>query len=216
MSGRRSFHKGIDIGGTFKVTAAADGVVVRVAPEWHNLTPKQQAAQSSGNMVLIDHGFIHTAYFHGARQSELKVGQRVQAGDFIFMSGTTGASTGNHLHFETRKGANQNTHTDPMPYLNGTAMPAQFDTGTRPNKLTWMRFQEYLKKNYNYYGRIDGVPGQLTYKAMQALAKDHGYVGPIDGRLGPMTMRAIQRWLGVGQTGKWDSITVSALQNKLT
>lgn len=213
-TGKRSFHTGIDIGGTFPVTAAGDGVVVRVAPNWHTLSPKDKQRQSSGNMVLIDHGFVHTAYFHGARQSELKVGQRVKAGDFIFQSGTTGSSTGNHLHFEVRKGALQATHTDPIPYINGTVTPP-FNPGGSMDKATWMKFQSFLKARYGYKGRIDGAPGNLTYQAMQRLARENGYVGPIDGKVGPMTMRAIQSWLGVAQTGKWDSITVSALQNRL-
>jgi murein DD-endopeptidase MepM/ murein hydrolase activator NlpD len=55
--------------------------------------------QVRGNMVVVDHGLgVYTAYYH---QSEMlvKVGQMVQAGDLIGKVGTTGLSTGNHLHW---------------------------------------------------------------------------------------------------------------------
>lgn len=84
-------HNGIDIGvplGT-PVVAANDGVVTTSA-----------YISSYGNVVMVDHGGgVKTAYAHG---SELiaKVGQKVSRGEVIMKSGTTGLSTGPHLHFE--------------------------------------------------------------------------------------------------------------------
>ena len=94
ISGARKFHHGVDVAGSFPVTVAADGKVMKVG--W--------SPTGGGHTVLIDHGDIVTVYYHGAHKKALKVGQSVKAGDFIYTSGTTGASTGNHLHFEVRRG----------------------------------------------------------------------------------------------------------------
>ena len=82
ISKKKKFHNGVDVGGTFPVTAAADGVVSKIG--W---SPK-----GGGHTVLIDHGDIVTVYYHGAHKTRLRKGQRVQAGDFIYTSGTTGAA----------------------------------------------------------------------------------------------------------------------------
>jgi murein DD-endopeptidase MepM/ murein hydrolase activator NlpD len=88
-----TFHRGVDVGGTFPVTAAADGTVLKVG--W--------SPSGGGHTVLIDHGDLVTVYYHGAHKTKLTKGQRVQAGAFIYTSGSTGASTGAHLHFEVRR-----------------------------------------------------------------------------------------------------------------
>lgn len=89
---KRKFHQGVDVAGSFPVSAAADGKVLKVG--W--------SPSGGGHTVLIDHGDIVTVYYHGAHRTALTVGQDVRAGDFIYMSGNTGASTGAHLHFEVR------------------------------------------------------------------------------------------------------------------
>lgn len=91
---QRKFHQGVDVAGSFPVTAAADGRVKKIG--W--------SASGGGNTVLIDHGDVVTVYYHGAHRTELEVGQEIKAGTFIYTSGTTGSSTGNHLHFEVRRG----------------------------------------------------------------------------------------------------------------
>lgn len=67
-----------------------------------------------GNCVMIDHGGgIVTVYGH-ANKLLVKVGQKVKRGDTIALVGTTGRSTGNHLHFEVRKNGKT---VDPMDYI---------------------------------------------------------------------------------------------------
>lgn len=100
-------HQGIDIGaptGT-PIRVVADGEVIFAG-----------ANGGYGLMTIVDHGDgVHTAYAH---QSALvaRGGQRVRAGDVIGKVGSTGHSTGPHLHFEIRVGG---TAIDPLPHLSG-------------------------------------------------------------------------------------------------
>lgn len=88
----RKFHQGVDVAGSFPVTVAAEGRVMKIG--W--------SPSGGGHTVLIDHGDIVTVYYHGAHRTGLAVGQQVDAGAFIYTAGSTGSSTGNHLHFEVR------------------------------------------------------------------------------------------------------------------
>lgn len=86
------FHSGVDIaaGGGNKVLAVCDGVVTTA--KYHN---------SYGNYVVIYHGDgVSTLYAHMQNGSlQVKVGDKVTKGQWIGRVGTTGDSTGNHLHF---------------------------------------------------------------------------------------------------------------------
>jgi len=91
FSGERTFHSGVDISATpgMPIRATADGVVTYSG--W---------TQSSGNVVLIEHGCgFSTAYAHN-RSNWVKVGQRVKRGEIVAYIGSTGKSTGPHVHYE--------------------------------------------------------------------------------------------------------------------
>ena len=200
ISKKKKFHNGVDVAGSFPVTAAADGVVSHVG----------YSRTGGGHTVLIDHGEIVTVYYHGAHATALKQGQRVQAGDFIYTSGTTGASTGNHLHFEVRKrGGVWGQVLDPELYLDGKAPAPVNNVSGKLDKATWKQWQTALKE-YGYSGRIDGIPGKMTYKAMQKWAGVKQ-----DGIIGANTRRAVQSKLGVKADGKWSKMTISELQRRL-
>lgn len=98
-------HGAVDIAapaGT-EIYAAADGVVTMSS--WHD---------SYGNFVKIDHGNgWATLYAHQTRRAAA-VGQSVTEGDIIGYVGSTGDSTGNHLHFEIRF---QESRLDPMQFF---------------------------------------------------------------------------------------------------
>ncbi len=101
----RRMHAGFDIAaptGTH-VAAAASGEVVHAGP-----------AGTYGNLVRVRHadGF-ETRYAHLSRV-DVKVGDRVELGQAIGAVGSTGHSTGPHLHFEIRK---EGAALDPSPYL---------------------------------------------------------------------------------------------------
>ena len=99
ISGTRKLHKGLDIAASSgnPVIAAASGTVV-----------KSYFSSSYGNYIVISHGGgLMTAYAHMTRRL-VSVGDTVAAGQQIGTVGSTGNSTGNHLHFEV--------------YENGTAV----------------------------------------------------------------------------------------------
>lgn len=107
LSGDYRMHTGVDIGadGGTSIYAAADGVIISVG--W---------ISGYGNTVQINHGDgITTLYAHMSRFGSFAAGSTVLMGDTIGYVGTTGNSTGNHLHFEVRVNG---SHTDPMKYLN--------------------------------------------------------------------------------------------------
>lgn len=102
FTGRKAFHEGIDFAaptGT-RIVAAAGGVVI--AAEYH---------PQFGNMLEIDHGNdIVTRYAHTSRLLA-KVGDIVKRNQHVADIGSTGRSTGPHLHFEVLvKGVQQNPH----------------------------------------------------------------------------------------------------------
>ena len=101
------FHSGIDLAdpeGT-PVRAAADGIAYPL-PDY----------QYYGNHVLLQHmGGLSTVYGHLVRIN-VAWGQRVKRGELIGWVGSTGNSTGPHLHFEVRFGG---VPVDPAPYLTG-------------------------------------------------------------------------------------------------
>lgn len=95
ISGRMKHHNGIDFGakaGT-PISATADGEVVR----------SEMSRGGYGNVIEVQHadGSV-TRYAHN-KSNGVKVGQKVKAGDVIGEVGSTGNSTGNHLHYELLK-----------------------------------------------------------------------------------------------------------------
>ncbi len=90
-TGRRDYHTGIDIAawpGT-PVRATADGIVSFSG--WSG---------GSGRLVVLEHGFgFTTAYAHN-KKIIVKVGQKVNRGDIISYVGSTGNTTGPHVHYE--------------------------------------------------------------------------------------------------------------------
>jgi murein DD-endopeptidase MepM/ murein hydrolase activator NlpD len=102
FTGRNAFHEGIDFAASVgtPIVAASGGVVI--AAEYHH---------QFGNMLEIDHGNdIVTRYAHSSRLLA-KVGDIVKRGQHVADIGSTGRSTGAHLHFEVLvKGVQQDPH----------------------------------------------------------------------------------------------------------
>ena len=94
FAGNNEFHPGLDIAvpsGT-SVAATADGLVIYA--DWRN---------GYGNAVVIDHGHGLTTRYGHMSAIEVKPGQQVHRGDIIGRAGSTGRSTGPHVHYEVRE-----------------------------------------------------------------------------------------------------------------
>ncbi len=117
LGGRRG-HKGIDLAmptGT-PIYATADGVISKA--DWFS---------SYGLYISIEHGGkIQTRFGHLSRLN-VASGQSVKKGDLIGYVGSTGRSTGSHLHYEVRIAG---VAVNPVPYMNGSsrALPATTET----------------------------------------------------------------------------------------
>lgn len=110
--GGRRHHGGVDI---VKSGGRSTGLTV-VAADAGTVTKVVIRNRSYGNYIMIDHGGgFSTLYAHLLDGSmKVRVGQKVQAGQPIGNVGSTGHTTGPHLHFEVRINGRR---TDPMPYL---------------------------------------------------------------------------------------------------
>jgi murein DD-endopeptidase MepM/ murein hydrolase activator NlpD len=106
--GSRAMHGGIDLAGPIgtPIYATADGIVGR--SEYNN--------GGYGNLVEINHGEgIQTRYGHLSRLIA-QPGQRVRRGELIGLMGSTGRSTGSHLHYEVRIDGRA---VNPIPFIQG-------------------------------------------------------------------------------------------------
>ena len=101
------FHSGIDISASSgtPIRATADGVVSYSGWTLH-----------SGYVVILEHGFnFLTVYAHNNKNT-VRVGQKMKRGDLLGYVGSTGQSTGPHVHYEIwEKGKNVN----PQKFLQG-------------------------------------------------------------------------------------------------
>lgn len=103
---RTHAHKGIDIAapnGT-PIYAAADGKVIYA----------QYNTGGYGNLVVLDHGNGVKTYYGHCSKLYVSVGETVTAGDTLAAVGSTGFSTGNHLHFEIRL---NDVQVNPQQYI---------------------------------------------------------------------------------------------------
>lgn len=111
ITGAQQLHSGVDLAvpeGT-QVTVVADGVVRRASEDDLN-----------GRMIIVDHGHgVATAYCHNSVLL-VSVGAVVKAGDVISQSGTTGRSTGPHLHYQLNLASKP---TDPFVFREKRTLP---------------------------------------------------------------------------------------------
>lgn len=100
-----SMHTGIDIGGAYgsEIVAALAGTVTTAT--W---------SDRSGNYIVIDHGNGYKTYYMHASKLLVKRGDYVQQGQVIMKCGSTGWSTGPHLHFSVMVNG---SYVDPLDYV---------------------------------------------------------------------------------------------------
>lgn len=105
LTGRTRSHNGVDWAGPqgTPIYATADGVVTHAGRQ-----------SGFGNLVIIQHDFGIETYYAHQHRINVTVGQRVSRGDRIGAMGTTGRSTGVHLHYEIRVGGRP---INPLTYI---------------------------------------------------------------------------------------------------
>jgi len=107
VTGGDDFHNGIDISAPpgNPATATADGIVSFSG--WNG---------GSGNLVVVEHGFGYSTFYAHNKMNEVKVGQRIKKGDVVAYVGSTGNTTGPHLHYEVWKNGRP---VNPVSFIEG-------------------------------------------------------------------------------------------------
>ncbi|MBZ5500364.1 MAG: M23 family metallopeptidase [Acidobacteriia bacterium] len=105
LSGEIHFHSGLDISASpgIPIRATADGVVGHSG--W---------SQNSGFVVVLEHGCGYSTIYAHNKRNAVKVGQRIKTGDVVGYVGSTGKSTGPHVHYEVWKNGK---NVNPQEYL---------------------------------------------------------------------------------------------------
>ncbi len=105
FNSKSAFHPGIDIDAKFRqpVKATADGIVKKAG--WYH---------SYGKSVIIDHKLGYETLYGHLSIIKVKKGQTVRSGDIIGLAGSTGRSSGTHLHYEI---INNGKRKNPQKYL---------------------------------------------------------------------------------------------------
>lgn len=105
FTGKQEFHRGVDFAGKYysNVISVAGGVVTEADDRG-----------AYGNLVEIDHGNGYITRYGHNDKLEVKVGQTVKKGEVIAKMGSTGRSTGPHVHFEVLKNG---VRVDPMKFI---------------------------------------------------------------------------------------------------
>ena len=105
LTGRRAVHKGLDFVGVTheKIISPSSGKVVLAG-----------RFSDYGKAIVIDHGYGITTRYGHLHSVKVKPGQIVKKGEVIALQGSTGRSTGQHLHYEVRY---KNTPLNPKRFL---------------------------------------------------------------------------------------------------
>lgn len=196
------------------------------APGAGRLENRPDNGNGFGNYIRFHHGngFIDE-YLH-LRDGGFVAEGNYSQGQIIGYSGSTGNSTGPHVHWHLIDPSG--TRVDPLKYVQGGAVTAPAPSGISASMAaaqqilanvglytgpidgvfgpkSWRAAQTWLTKYNLYDGRIDGIPGPKTYAGVQQYAKKNdNYRGPLDGILGPLS------WAGFVQSLKEDTAVAAA------
>src|SRR5438552_12483673 len=161
-------HRGIDyaVASNTPVVAADDGTIIY--SEW---------SDSGGWGVVMDHAYDRTAYFHN-NQLFVYPGQHVSRGQLIALSGSTGNSTGPHVHFEVRDLMTPWHSIDPYGWTGPGPDPWRWDMGNLWAKGTPVPFLLPLASpggaRWNSWYGNDGPPPPVSWHLRDG---GHGLAG---------------------------------------
>ena len=112
----RRMHSGMDFTADIgtEVYATGDGVIELV----------ERKRWGYGKQIIIDHGFGYKTRYAHLSAFKVRVGQKVKRGDLIGLVGSSGKSTGPHLHYEVLK---NNKAVNPIGYYHSDLTPEQYE-----------------------------------------------------------------------------------------
>ncbi|HIW63373.1 MAG TPA: peptidoglycan DD-metalloendopeptidase family protein [Candidatus Stackebrandtia excrementipullorum] len=193
----RPTHSGTDVAnsqGTAIWTAKGGKVVGVRTNSYPGDTRPGLLPGRTGNAVLVDHGGGYRTYYGHILSAGVTNGQTVTSGQYIAAMGTTGNSTGPHLHFEVlRNGTpiNPYTHMANQGVTLGSSRPISgtgggWTTFKKGNTGARVRVIQYLLKAHgNSSLVVDGDFGTVTHNAVRSFQTSKGLVA--DGVVGPIS-----------------------------
>ena len=157
----RTFHDGIDL-------RFGNGVVYSMLPG--KVAAVHHGNTGYGNYVILDHGTMRCLYGH-LSEIYAKEGTMVQAGAVVGVVGSSGRSTGPHLHIQLQRLAANNSWTsvDPMPFIEQLNRQVQDF-----NK----RLAEISSKDTSIYNNVEAATKELNIENLYASLKRHGIKYP--------------------------------------
>lgn len=172
IKGGRAMHWGVDVG------SHADNNILASAAGRVRLVVTNNPKKGYGHYLIITHSNgWETLYAHLASVS-VRTGAQVKQGQRIGVKGTTGASTGVHLHFELHTGKWNNSWSNaknPLSYISDSVI----------------KQAQVLLVSVGYKLVVDGINGPATKKAVRAFQKANKLV--VDGIAGVKTMAALKK-----------------------
>jgi len=122
FTGAREMHEGLDVAEPYgsAILATADGIVSFAGP-----------LAAFGNVVFINHGHGFTTFYAHSSKIKVKEGQSVKRGDVVAYVGTTGRTTGPHVHYEVQVNG---LTVNPMKYIvdpSGATYAGETEAGGR-------------------------------------------------------------------------------------
>lgn len=205
-------HNGIDI-------PAPSGTAI-FTPLGGTVTTNAYQAGGAGNYIKIDHGNgLTTVYMHMVEKSPCAKGSTVKAGQQVGKVGTTGGSTGNHLHFEVHENGKA---VDPLSYTSYGVEKGTLDgseiiqSGGGDNSTPGENGSG--NNNTGWTGSDEGVvvdPSELVYSTAGNIVNP-GPAGAFDGSLNSMGGLSHEDWGGKTTYKKGNASNPSAAKPKMT
>ena len=156
-----TFHDGIDL-------RCGNGLVYSMLPG--RVTAVHHGNTGYGNYVVLDHGNLRCLYGH-LGEIYAKEGTMVQAGTVVGVVGSSGRSTGPHLHLQLQRLSTGNvwTSVDPLPFIH--ALNQQVKSFNE-------RLAEIAGKDSPIYNNVNTGAKELTIENLYAALKKHGIKYP--------------------------------------
>lgn len=162
ISGDRKFHDGIDLAAPSGTDILACGAGTVTVSGWNS--------GGYGNYIRIDHGGGLESFYGHCKALYVKSGATVKAGQRIAAVGTTGASTGNHLHFGMHRNGSS---VNPLSYVSAKDTTANYtgsSTSTSAENRVRAKFTAYYPADNAMEGGFYDAQGNLLDPSKRTMA----------------------------------------------